>query len=232
MFLLLFLHVPLQSSHQCFALKSKLRLSHQSCPTAALHLCGSSPLTDVTSDASHWRRVQQKSPASHRCSCSSDRRRSWEGGRVWTHCRGSAAMGNAQEKPPGSGGGAARPDQATAAGSGTRSRGGGGGEKPQINRAPEKGVANGTQGGGSPAGGHEEQGSPAVDTSYLDAPAGALPPHLARLKNEGNHLFKHGQFGDALEKYSQAIEGCAEAGGSLSFSSEQHFIQYKQLSRN
>ncbi|XP_047460312.1 sperm-associated antigen 1A [Mugil cephalus] len=119
-------------------------------------------------------------------------------------------MGNAQEKPPGSGGGAARPDQATAAaagGSGTRSRGGGGGGK--MNRAPERGVANG---GSRPAGGQEDQGSPAVDTSYLDAPAGALPPHLARLKNEGNHLFKHGQFGDALEKYTQAIEGCAEAG--------------------
>ncbi|XP_008299509.1 sperm-associated antigen 1A [Stegastes partitus] len=120
-------------------------------------------------------------------------------------------MGNAQEKPPGSGGGAARPDQATA-GSGTRSRGGGGGEKPQNDRAQEKGVANGTQRENSPAGGQGEQGSPAVDTSYLDAPAGALPPHLARLKNEGNHLFKHGQFGDALEKYSQAIDGCAEAG--------------------
>ncbi|XP_023146757.2 sperm-associated antigen 1A [Amphiprion ocellaris] len=122
-------------------------------------------------------------------------------------------MGNVQEKPPGSGGGVARPDQATA-GSRTRSRGGGGGggEKPQNDRAPEKGAVNGTQRENSPAGGQEEQSSPAVDTSYLDAPAGALPPHLARLKNEGNHLFKHGQFGDALEKYSQAIDGCAEAG--------------------
>lgn len=120
-------------------------------------------------------------------------------------------MGNAQEKPPGSGGGGGRSDQATA-GSGTRSRGGGG-EKPQTNRAPEKGVANGTRRENNPAGGQAKQGSPAVDTSYLDAPAGALPPHLARLKNEGNHLFKHGQFGDALEKYTQAIDGCAEAGG-------------------
>ncbi|KAG8005325.1 Sperm-associated antigen 1A, partial [Nibea albiflora] len=83
-------------------------------------------------------------------------------------------------------------------------------ENPRTPGASEKGVANGRQ--NSPAGGQEEQGSPAVDTSYLDAPAGALPPHLARLKNEGNHLFKHGQFGDALEKYTQAIDGCAEAG--------------------
>lgn len=111
-------------------------------------------------------------------------------------------MGNAQDKPPGSGGGGGRSDQATA-GSGTRSRGGGSVEKPQTHRAPEKGVANG------------RENRPAVDTSYLDAPAGALPPHLARLKNEGNHLFKHGQFGDALEKYSQAIDGCAEAGGDF-----------------
>lgn len=114
-------------------------------------------------------------------------------------------MGNAQDKPPGSGGGGGRSDQASA-GSGARSRGGGGAvEKPQTHRAPEKGVANG------------RGKSPAVDTSYLDAPAGALPPHLARLKNEGNHLFKHGQFGDALEKYSQAIDGCAEAGGDFHF---------------
>ncbi|XP_068603640.1 sperm-associated antigen 1A [Brachionichthys hirsutus] len=112
-------------------------------------------------------------------------------------------MGNAQEKPPGGGGrggrGAARPDRA-AAGSGTRSRHAGRVEKPQSHRAAEKGVGNGTE------------NSPAADRSYLDVPAGALPPHLARLKNEGNHLFKHGQFADALEKYSQAIEGCSEAG--------------------
>lgn len=117
-------------------------------------------------------------------------------------------MGNTQEKPPGSGGGGGR---SATAGSGTRGRGGGGVDKLQTDRGPGKGVANGR--GNIPAGGQEEQGSPAVDTSYLDAPAGALPPHLARLKNEGNHLFKHGQFGDALEKYTQAIDGCAEAGG-------------------
>ncbi|XP_054462059.1 sperm-associated antigen 1A [Anoplopoma fimbria] len=120
-------------------------------------------------------------------------------------------MGNAQDKPPGSGGGGGRSDQGTS-GMGTRSRVGSTVEKPQTQRAPGKGVANGTQRENSPAGGREEQGSPAADTSYLDAPAGALPPHLARLKNAGNHLFKNGQFGDAFEKYSQAIDGCAEAG--------------------
>ncbi|XP_037329966.2 sperm-associated antigen 1A [Pungitius pungitius] len=118
-------------------------------------------------------------------------------------------MGNAQDKPPGSGGGGSRSHQA-AAGNGTRSRVGTAADKPQ--RAPGKGVANGSRRENSPAGGPEERSSPADDTSYLDAPAGALPPHLARLKNAGNHLFKHGQFGDALEKYTQAIDGCAEAG--------------------
>uniref|UniRef100_H2LC53 Sperm associated antigen 1a n=1 Tax=Oryzias latipes TaxID=8090 RepID=H2LC53_ORYLA len=111
-------------------------------------------------------------------------------------------MGNAQEKPPGGGGGAKGAHH-----------GGPAGGKPQNHKAPEKGLSNGSpQDNNSPAGRKEEQASPAVDTSYLDAPAGALPPHLARLKNEGNHLFKHGQFGEALGKYTQAIEGCAEAG--------------------
>lgn len=124
-------------------------------------------------------------------------------------------MGNAQEKPPGSGGGGGggggegRAHQTTG-GSGIRSRGEGNVEKPQG--AAGKDLANGTQRENSSVGVQQKQGSPAVDTSYLDAPAGALPPHLARLKNEGNHLFKHGQFGDALEKYTQAIDGCAEAG--------------------
>lgn len=106
-------------------------------------------------------------------------------------------MGNAQEKPPGGGGATKTNHGGTAAG------------KPHNHKAPEKGLSNGSPRENSRK---EEQASPAVDTSYLDAPAGALPPHLARLKNEGNHLFKHGQFGEALGKYTQAIEGCAEAG--------------------
>ncbi|MEQ2251246.1 Sperm-associated antigen 1A [Ilyodon furcidens] len=108
-------------------------------------------------------------------------------------------MGNAQEKPPGSSGG----EKAR--------RGQSGGKE----RAPGQRGANGAPRENSPAGEKEEQQQPdssGVDRSYLDAPAGALPPHLGRLKNEGNYLFKNGQFGDALEKYSQAIDGCCEAG--------------------
>lgn len=112
-------------------------------------------------------------------------------------------MGNSQDKPPGSGGGLiGRSDQRAAGG---RARSGGGTGKPQNPSPPEKGLVNG------------RETSPTVDTSYLDAPAGALPPHLARLKNEGNHLFRHGQFGAALEKYSRAIEGFPVAGGRFLF---------------
>ncbi|XP_061520205.1 sperm-associated antigen 1A isoform X1 [Phycodurus eques] len=110
-------------------------------------------------------------------------------GRGRTHCRGGTAMGNAQQKPPGSGGGG------SATGNGSSS----------------KEVANGNA-ERIPPGGPEEAQCPAVDQSYLDAPAGGLPPHLARIKNEGNYLFKQGQFGDALDKYTEAIDGCAQAG--------------------
>lgn len=34
----------------------------------------------------------------------------------------------------------------------------------------------------------------------------ALPPTAAKLKSEGNELFKSGQFGEAVLKYSEAIE--------------------------
>lgn len=112
-------------------------------------------------------------------------------------------MGNAQDRPPGPGGGRPGPNQARAG-----PRGGGNAENPH---SQQKGLANGTPLQHSNT--REEPSSPPEeDKSYLDLPAGALPPHLARLKNEGNHLFKHGQFGDAIDKYTQAIEGCAEAG--------------------
>ncbi|CAL1584735.1 unnamed protein product [Knipowitschia caucasica] len=110
-------------------------------------------------------------------------------------------MGNTQDRPPGSGAHRTGPNQARAAR-------GNNAETPHSG----KGLANGTAGHNSTVTREEPSSPPEEDKSHLDAPAGALPPHLARMKNEGNHLFKHGQFGDAIEKYTQAIEGCAEAG--------------------
>lgn len=113
-----------------------------------------------------------------------------------------AAMGNAQQRPPGRGDGGGQRTQPCNPGQG-RGRG----------KSP---IINGTQGNNRTHTADESTVSSPADTggdsSYLDAPAGALPPPLARLKNEGNRLFKNGQFGDALEKYSQAIAGCEDAG--------------------
>ncbi|XP_028317751.1 sperm-associated antigen 1A [Gouania willdenowi] len=118
-------------------------------------------------------------------------------------------MGNAQEKPPGSRGGPAGSDRTTT--------GRGAPRKPGTHGEPEKSVSNGTRREQNPAaggggGGHGQPECPREERADLDAPAGLLPPHLARLKNDGNRLFKHGQFGAALEQYSRAIAGCAEAG--------------------
>ncbi|KAL0961696.1 hypothetical protein UPYG_G00330530 [Umbra pygmaea] len=112
-------------------------------------------------------------------------------------------MGNAQDKPTEG----AKTDQGTP-GFRRRSRAGST-EKPRVGKGPpvkETGANAATPGERS-----QSEGIP-PDTRYLDAPAGALPPHLGRLKNEGNHLFKNGQFSDAVEKYSAAIDGCCDAG--------------------
>ncbi|KAG9279522.1 sperm-associated antigen 1A-like [Astyanax mexicanus] len=83
------------------------------------------------------------------------------------------------------------------------------GTKPEVNgtHPVERRVGEESR-GISPA----ESSGTGAENCNLDAPAGALPPPLARLKNEGNLLFKNGQFGDALGKYTQAIEGCETAG--------------------
>ncbi|XP_062865341.1 sperm-associated antigen 1A [Trichomycterus rosablanca] len=123
-------------------------------------------------------------------------------------------MGNAQKKGAGSaGGGGGRGESGgTHAGtaSPTRSRAGQG--NPGSSEA-RKVLANGTHGTDTDRDRDQDQSGTAPNTGVnLDAPAGALPPALARLKNEGNLLFKNGQFGDALEKYSQAIDGYTQSG--------------------
>ncbi|XP_007257002.4 sperm-associated antigen 1 [Astyanax mexicanus] len=74
--------------------------------------------------------------------------------------------------------------------------------------ANRKNLANGNS-TAQPANGRPD--SPGEERTESTCASGALPPPLARLKNEGNQLFKNGQFGDALEKYTQAITGFTEA---------------------
>ncbi|XP_072536083.1 sperm-associated antigen 1 [Salminus brasiliensis] len=78
-----------------------------------------------------------------------------------------------------------------------------------------KSLANGSGGGSStarPSTGRPDSPVGERERTESNCASGALPPPLARLKNEGNQLFKNGQFGDALEKYTQAITGFTEAG--------------------
>uniref|UniRef100_H3D704 Sperm associated antigen 1 n=1 Tax=Tetraodon nigroviridis TaxID=99883 RepID=H3D704_TETNG len=100
-------------------------------------------------------------------------------------------MGNAQKKPHGRGGGGPHPESNNTHHGHWKSRG-------SSDQSPE---AKGPSGGAT-----------AGATVDLDAPSGALPPPLARLKNEGNLLFKNGQFAEALEKYSAAIRGYGDSG--------------------
>lgn len=62
----------------------------------------------------------------------------------------------------------------------------------QTSENPEAGQSSRSHGAGSlPAG---------------SAHSTSLPPAAAKLKSEGNELFKSGQFGEAVPKYSEAIE--------------------------
>ncbi|XP_029115851.1 sperm-associated antigen 1A isoform X2 [Scleropages formosus] len=124
-------------------------------------------------------------------------------------------MGNAQKKSPGRGDGPPRGEPGS---HGSQRRGKRG--SADHHGAPEqqrKELANGAQGAGSheadQSGGGGGAGAHGEDGSRLDdVPCGALPPPLARLKQEGNRLFRNGQFADALDKYSRAIAGCTDAG--------------------
>ncbi|XP_051992680.1 sperm-associated antigen 1A-like isoform X1 [Xyrauchen texanus] len=124
-------------------------------------------------------------------------------------------MGNSQKKTPAHGEGGGPHSQSGTPGR-RRSQGNNTANSKTQEVQGKKPAANGTLPSGRSE--NEPQGcSPAVSSSgeqgcNLDALCGALPPPLSRLKNEGNMLFKSGQFGDALEKYTQAIDGCLEAG--------------------
>ncbi|XP_075896881.1 sperm-associated antigen 1-like isoform X2 [Nelusetta ayraudi] len=135
-------------------------------------------------------------------------------------------MGNAQKKPHGRGDGG--PHGEANSSHHWRGKGGGGGssDKYKVSQESKEKAANGTSkrgstasvqaeqsnGKGTTAGGSGGGSAAAGESVNLDAPCGALPPALARLKNEGNLLFKNGQFADALEKYSLAIQGYTDSG--------------------
>ncbi|XP_038147781.1 sperm-associated antigen 1 [Cyprinodon tularosa] len=130
-------------------------------------------------------------------------------------------MGNAQKKPHSRGDGGPHSESSNShhghwKGKGATS------DKYKVPEESKEKVANGSSKRGSTASAQGDKksssskaatgGKKAEETVNLDAPCGALPPHLSRLKNEGNLLFKNGQFADALEKYSQAIQGYADSG--------------------
>ncbi|XP_078396151.1 sperm-associated antigen 1-like [Cetorhinus maximus] len=70
----------------------------------------------------------------------------------------------------------------------------------------------------------KSQDPPRIDSSQMFPPGSssetekgknntwALPPAVAKLKSEGNELFKNGQFGDAEIKYTKAITEFVESG--------------------
>ncbi|XP_049901721.1 sperm-associated antigen 1 [Epinephelus moara] len=127
-------------------------------------------------------------------------------------------MGNAQKKSHSRGDGGPHSESNNSHHGHWKSKGGSA-DKYRVTQESKEKVANGTSKRGSTASVPADQsgketpvGGYAGETVNLDAPCGALPPPLARLKNEGNLLFKNGQFADALEKYSQAIQGYTDSG--------------------
>lgn len=124
-------------------------------------------------------------------------------------------MGNAQKKPHGRGDGGPHSEFNNTHHGHWRSKGVSS-DKYKVTQESKEKVSNGTSKRGSTASVQSDQssskGGNAGETVNLDAPCGALPPPLSRLKNEGNLLFKNGQFADALEKYSLAIQGYTDSG--------------------
>uniref|UniRef100_A0A087XZH1 Sperm associated antigen 1 n=1 Tax=Poecilia formosa TaxID=48698 RepID=A0A087XZH1_POEFO len=124
-------------------------------------------------------------------------------------------MGNAQKKPHSRGDGGPHTDTSNSHHGPWRGKGGTS-DKYKVPEESKEKVANGSSKRGSTASAQGDKGTTggekAKETVNLDTPCGALPPHLSRLKNEGNLLFKNGQFADALEKYSQAIQGYTDSG--------------------
>ncbi|XP_068252568.1 sperm-associated antigen 1 isoform X2 [Nyctibius grandis] len=124
-----------------------------------------------------------------------------------------AAMGNAQRKFHSKGGGSKAEDRETqkqkeATESGLKK--GTSEKKTQKHLSDHEGEVNGYL--------HSDQKSESPEAEQISTSQGAgsqsagggsstsLPPAAAKLKSEGNELFKSGQFGEAVLKYSEAIE--------------------------
>ncbi|XP_050748651.1 sperm-associated antigen 1 [Gymnogyps californianus] len=124
-----------------------------------------------------------------------------------------AAMGNAQRKFHSKGGGSKAEDRETQKQKESTDSGlkkGTSEKKPQKHLFDHEGEVNGYL--------HSDRKSESPEAEKLSRSHGAgsqsagggsstsLPPTAAKLKSEGNELFKSGQFGEAVLKYSEAIE--------------------------
>ncbi|XP_021242359.1 sperm-associated antigen 1 [Numida meleagris] len=124
---------------------------------------------------------------------------------------GKAEMGNAQRKFHSKGGGSKLEDreaqkQKESAESGLKK---GTAEKKSQKTDHESeanGYLNSNQTSESPEAGQSSRLHEAGSLSAGAAHSTSLPPAAAKLKSEGNELFKSGQFGEAVPKYSEAIE--------------------------
>lgn len=177
------------------------------------------PHCDVTADSFLWVCLRASLPA-----CPVELTQPVGGEKRATVPADRGDMGNAQKKPHGRGDGGPHSESNNTHHGHWKSRGSS--DKYKVTPESREKVMNGASKRGSAASVQADQSSDARGTSgggdaggpvNLDAPCGALPPPLARLKNEGNLLFKNGQFADAVEKYSLAIQGYSDSGKPMMF---------------
>ncbi|KAM6102397.1 sperm-associated antigen 1 isoform 1-T1 [Theristicus caerulescens] len=125
---------------------------------------------------------------------------------------GEAGMGNAQRKSPGKGGGGKAEEreaqkQKESAESGLKK--GTSEKKRQKRLSDHEGEVNGylhnDQKGESPEAAVSRSHGAGAQSAGGGSSA-SLPPAAAKLKSEGNELFKSGQFGEAVLRYSEAID--------------------------
>uniref|UniRef100_A0A8C3LTU8 Sperm associated antigen 1 n=1 Tax=Chrysolophus pictus TaxID=9089 RepID=A0A8C3LTU8_CHRPC len=124
---------------------------------------------------------------------------------------GKAEMGNALRKFQSKGGGSKLEGRETEKQKeSTESRLKKGTEEKKSQKTDHEGEANGylnsNQTSECPEAGQSSRPHGAGSLAAGAAHSTSLPPAAAKLKSEGNELFKSGQFGEAVPKYSEAIE--------------------------